>query len=112
MRRQSEEGPAAAVTMITLSSVCVPSEDVVSREIEGDVVIIPLVAGVGNTDDELYTLNETGRSIWNMLDGRHTLGDVAAALATEFEVSPAELETDILGFATELVWRRILSVEA
>jgi hypothetical protein len=97
-------------TEVSLRSVCVPSEDIVSREIEGDVVIIPLVAGIG--DDELYALNGTGRAVWRKLDGSQTLGDVAAALAGEYDASPAELETDVLGFATELVWRRILSVKA
>jgi hypothetical protein len=99
-------------TEVTLSSVCVPSEDVVSREIEGDVVIIPLVAGIGDADDELFALNGTGRAVWQKLDGHQTLGDVAVALAGEYDASPAELETDVLGFATELVWRRILSVRA
>lgn len=98
------------MTHVTLGSVCAPSDDVVSREIEGDVIIIPIAAGIGDADDELYTLNETGRSIWQKLDGRRTLGEVAALLAAEFEVSRAEAETDILGFANELVWRRILSV--
>jgi Coenzyme PQQ synthesis protein D (PqqD) len=96
---------------LTLSSVCVPSADIVSREIEGDIIIVPLTAGVGDADEELYTLNETGRSIWQKLDGARTLGDVAAALAVEFDASPAELGADVLGFATELVSRRILSVK-
>lgn len=96
---------------ITLNSVCVPSEDVVSREIEGDIIIIPLVAGIGDAADELYTLNETGRSIWQKLDGRQTLGDVAVALASQFDASQDDLETDVLGFAAELVRRRILSAK-
>ena len=101
---------ATAVTTVTSDSVCVLSEDVVAREIEGEIIIIPLVAGIGDADDELYTLNETGCCIWKKLDGRQTLGEVAAALAAEFEASPAELELDVLGFATELVSRRILTV--
>jgi hypothetical protein len=44
-------------TGVTLDTVCVPSMDVVAREIEGDMVIVPLVAGIGDADDELYTLN-------------------------------------------------------
>lgn len=97
---------------VTSSTICVPSEDVVAREIEGDIIIIPLVAGIGDTDDELYALNESGRSIWQKLDGRRTLAAVAEALAVEFDASPAELEADVLGFAGELVSRRILTVKA
>jgi hypothetical protein len=87
----------------------VPSDNAVSREIEGDVVIIPLAAGIGDAEDELYTLNESGRAIWLKLDGQRTLGDVALALSREFDAPLGELETDILGLAHELVGRGLLS---
>jgi hypothetical protein len=96
---------------LTLEAVCVPSEDVVAREIEGDTIIVPLTAGIGDADDELYTLNSTGRSIWQMLDGQRTLREVVADLALEFDGNRAELERDVLGFANELVRRGILAVK-
>jgi hypothetical protein len=93
---------------VTLASVCAPSENVVAREIEGEVIIVPLVSGIGETDDELYALNPTGRAIWQELDGLKTLGQVAAALSATFQTPPADIETDVLGFASELVGRGIL----
>lgn len=93
---------------VTLGTVCVPSEDVVARTIEGDLVIVPLVAGVGDADDELYTLNDTGRAVWERLDGRRTLKEVAELLAGEFSAPLSELEGDVVGFAAELTRRRIL----
>lgn len=95
-----------------LSDVCSPSPNIVAREIEGDIVIVPLVAGIGDADDELYTLNDTGRAIWDELDGQRTLGDVAVLLSERFEADPQELEGDVLGFAEELVRRGILSVRS
>ena len=94
---------------VTLATICAPSEDVVAREIEGDIVIVPLVAGIGDADDELFTLNDTGKAIWKQLDGERTLGDVAKVLAQEFEVPLAELQADVLGFAGEMTTRRILA---
>ena len=96
---------------ITLDTICAPSEDVVAREIEGEIIIVPLVAGIGDADDELYTLNETGRAIWQQLDGQRTMGEVAAALMQDFEASQAELEADVLGFADEMVRRGILALK-
>jgi hypothetical protein len=55
----------------------VPSDDVVVREIEGELIIVPLVSGIGNIEDELFTLNETGRAIWERLDGKKSLKDLA-----------------------------------
>ncbi len=93
----------------TLETICAPSDDVVAREIEGEIVIVPLTAGIGDADDELYTLNDTGRAVWQRLDGKRTLREVAASLTEEFEASAAELEADVLGFADELVQRGILT---
>ena len=98
-------------TKVTLDTICVPSEDVVAREIEGDMIIVPLVAGIGDADDELYTLNETGKAIWKKLDGELTLGQVAKVLTEEFSSPEGEIEKDVLGFATEMVKRGILAVE-
>jgi len=94
---------------IILETICTPSEDVVAREIEGEVVIVPLVAGIGDADDELYTLNETGQAIWKKLDGQRTLKDVAAALVSEFNTPLDDIENDVLGFASELTRRGILT---
>jgi len=93
------------------STICVPSEDVVSREIEGEIIIVPLIAGIGDADDELYALTETGRAVWRRLDGQRTLGDIVADLALEFDAGYSELEADVLGFAAAMVERGILSVK-
>jgi hypothetical protein len=95
--------------MASLEKVYVHSEDVVAREIEGEIIIVPLVAGIADVDDELYTLNETGKAIWKLLDGTKSLREVAEELAREFEGD--EIVRDVLGFVTELTARRIL-VEA
>jgi hypothetical protein len=95
-------------TLLGLNAVCAPSEDVVTREIEGEILIVPLVAGIGDAEDELYTLNETGQAIWQKLDGHRTLKDVAELLAGEFDAPLLELENDVLGFASELTRRGIL----
>lgn len=96
---------------VSLDVAYVPSEDVVARVIEGELIIVPLTAGIGDMEDELYTLNETGTAIWNLLDGKMTLKDVAWKLSAEFEAPEDELERDVLGLVTELYQRRML-VEA
>lgn len=97
---------------VSLDTVCTPSEDIVAREIEGDIVIVPLVAGICDAEDELYTLNQTGKAVWDMLDGQRTLGQVAAALVREFEAAQPEIEADVLGFAAEMIRRGILAAKA
>ena len=93
---------------VRLDAAYMPSEDVVAREIEGELIIVPLVAGIGDMEDALYTLDETGRAIWGRLDGQKTLEDVAAELCTEFDAPAPEITQDVTGFTAELLKRRML----
>lgn len=93
---------------ITPESICIPSDDVVSREIEGELIIVPIASGIGDMEDELYTLNETGRAIWQRLDGRRTLRDVAADLAEDYTAPLEQITCDVIGLAGELAKRKIL----
>jgi len=93
---------------INKDKVYMPSEDIVAREIEGELIIVPLVAGIGDLEDELFTLSETGKAIWDQLDGKTSLSKVIAALGQEFDAPPNEIESDVLGLVQELVRRRML----
>jgi hypothetical protein len=96
---------------VHLNGVYIPSEDIVAREIEGELIIVPLTAGFGDMEDELYTFNETGRAIWRLLDGERDLNHVVQTLAEEFNAPVGEIQEDVIGLVTELVNRRML-VEA
>jgi len=93
---------------ISGNAVYTVSEDVVAREIEGEIIIVPLVAGIGDLEDELYTLNETGKAIWDRLDGRRRLCEVIDDLSAQYQAAPGEIQADVLGLVTELVKRRML----
>jgi len=93
---------------ISLDQVYVPSDDIVAREIEGELIIVPLVAGIGDMEDELFSLNDTGKDVWRRLDGRTTLAAVANALAAEYSAQPDEIERDVIGLVGELVRRKML----
>lgn len=88
--------------------VYTPSEDIVAREIEGEVIIVPLTAGIGDMEDELYTFNETGKAVWDKLDGKRSLDAVIAELAAEFKAEPDAIGNDVVGLVAELVKRKIL----
>lgn len=96
------------MTTAKLDGVYAPSGDIVAREIEGELIIVPLAAGVGGADDELFTLNDTGKEIWRRLDGKASLKELAASLAEEYEAPHGEIEKDLLGLAGELLRRRMI----
>ena len=97
--------------IVNIDSVYVVSDKVVSREIAGELVLVPLVSGIGDMEDELFTLNETGRAIWSKLDGKKNLQIIAKEISMKYEASLQEIEEDVLGLVKELLKRR-MPVEA
>jgi len=93
---------------VELHALYVPSEDIVAREIEGELIIVPLISGIGDIEDELFTLNETGRAIWDKLDGNARLKDVVEELSTDYKDSGGEIEKDVIGLVGELLKRRMV----
>lgn len=96
---------------LSLDMICAPSEDVVAREIEAELIIVPLASGIGDMEDELYTLNETGKAIWLRLDRRQSLRAIATELAAEYAVPASDIEQDVLGLVAELVRRKMVVVK-
>jgi hypothetical protein len=93
---------------ITTDSILIPSDDIVAREIEGELIIVPLVSGIGDLEDELFTLNDTGKAIWRKLDGQLRLGEIIKSLVQDYDAPEKEIEKDVLGLVEELLKRRML----
>jgi hypothetical protein len=85
-----------------------PSNDVVAREVMGKILIVPLISGIGDMEDEIYTLNETGRIIWDRLSRGQSVRSVIASLSGEFEAETCEIENDVTGLMKELIKRKML----
>jgi hypothetical protein len=92
----------------SMSSIFTVSDDIVAREIEGELIIVPLVAGIGDLEDELFTLNETGKAIWKQIDGKTSLETIVTHLADEYTADQDVIKRDVLGLVTELTRRRML----
>ena len=84
------------------------SEDVVVREIEEEIIIVPIASGIGDMEDELYSMNLTGKAIMMKIDGRKSLEEIAKDLSETYDAPINEIKQDIVGIVGELVKRRIL----
>jgi len=90
------------------NTVYMPSDGLVSRDIEGELILIPIAAGVGDAEDGIFTLNETGRDIWHRLDGKRTLGQIAQDLAMVYSAPVGKIEEDVNGLVGELFRRKMI----
>lgn len=93
---------------IELDSVYSPSEEVVARRIEGEIIIVPISAGIADDQDDLFTLNETGRAVWLRLNGKNTVRQIIDELKGKYHASPEEIQADVTGLLRELLRRRII----
>lgn len=77
------------------------SERIVSRRVAGQHILVPL-ASRGVEIDSIFNLNETGAFLWEALDGKRSLQDIAEDVAAEFEVSLGDALQDAQVFLTQL----------
>jgi hypothetical protein len=81
--------------------------NLVTRKIAGETVIVPVRAGVGDLNS-IYTLNETGTSIWEMVEAGASVHQIADRLCREYEVDPAEAAKDTAEFLDSLQSARLI----
>jgi hypothetical protein len=76
-------------------------EGFASRKIGDSIVLVPAGARVLDMNG-LVTMNATGLYIWELLDGTHSLEEIAAKVADSFEVDPEQATTDVREFVAQL----------
>ena len=86
------------------------SNDVVAREIEGELIIIPIVAGIGNMENEIYALDEIGQEIWSRIDGKRSVGEIINDLCVLYDADRKTIQKDALGLIKEIASRNIIAV--
>jgi len=62
---------------------------------------VPIKNNVGDLR-HLYTLNEVGARIWELIDGDRTEAELCAVVADEFEVDKSTAAADVSGFLMAL----------
>ena len=73
----------------------------VTRKIAGETIIVPVRAHVGELDS-VYTLNELGTLIWDLLQEGKNKQEIARAICDTYELSPEQAELDVRDFLQSL----------
>jgi hypothetical protein len=95
------EQEAAILEIAFREQVLVRSQSVVARVVAGETLIVPVRAKVGDLAS-IYSFNGTGTLIWKLLASPKTISQVAAAVAEEYDVEPAQAERDVADFVSEM----------
>ncbi|MCK5099101.1 MAG: PqqD family protein [Desulfobacteraceae bacterium] len=84
------------------------NKDVIVREIEGEYLMVPIASGIGDMEDEMYTLNKTGVAIWKKLSPEKTLKTIIDELCQEYDANKKKITADVFGLIEELFKRKII----
>lgn len=78
--------------------------DVLSRQLDGEAVLLDLQAGT------YFGLNEVGALVWDLLCGGASIGDVRDRICRDYAVDPTTAATDVEGIIDELLRRELLQL--
>ena len=87
--------------METSNSCFIKGKDLVTRSIDGETIIVPIKNKVGDLNS-IYTLNEIGTMIWELIDGNKSVSKIVEAVDNTYEVKLEEVEKDTLEFLNSL----------
>lgn len=75
--------------------------NIVSRKIADEFILVPIKQKAGEVNS-IYTMNEVGSRIWELIDGEKPLSEIRDVLVNEFEVNTEEAEEDLIEFFQKL----------
>ncbi len=71
------------------------------RSIAGETILVPIKGNAADLDS-IYTLNQVGTRIWQLIDGRASVAQIADAIQHEFDVGREQALQDVLDFLASL----------
>jgi hypothetical protein len=101
---RSGEQPAAIPEggMEQLARRYTKDPSVVYREIAGEAILVPIRRNVADMQS-IYTLDSVGADIWNLIDGKRTVGDIQDQLLDEYDVGAEVLSQDLADYIEQLL---------
>lgn len=91
-----------------LDTVYIVTDNIVVREIQDELIIVPMVAGVGDMENEIFALDGTGQEIWRRIDGEKSVGRIIAELEELYNSEPGVIQRDVLGLIGEIEKRKFI----
>jgi len=74
---------------------------IVSRDVAGETIVVPICRGVGDLDS-VYTFNPVGRNLWRLLENGQSVEELANWVATHYEVDAKQAFADVQTYLAEL----------
>jgi len=94
--------------MVDLNSVLLHSDSIVTRKTGNEYVLVPVANNIADMNS-VYTLNETGAFIWELIDGERNVEDLIEAVINEYDIDRETALTDVMSFIDNMSKYLIIS---
>ncbi len=81
--------------MSVLDKSFVKDANLMARNIAGETLIVPIRNSIGDLNS-IYTLNEVGALIWQMIDEETRVNQIVEAVSAEYDVTKDEAAQDVV----------------
>ena len=81
--------------MSVLEKSFIKADDLMARNIAGETLIVPIRNRVGDLPS-IYTLNEVGARVWQMIDPSRSVNQIVETISDEYDVARAEAARDVV----------------
>jgi len=82
--------------------ILVRSKSVVSRRVSGETLIVPVRGKVGDLAS-IYSFNEVGSLIWQLLEIPREVCELVSAVEREYDVDPQQAQQDVSKFLNDVL---------
>ena len=79
--------------------------EVIDRAVEDETLVIHLPSG------NYFSLNSVGTQMWENIDGRRTVRELADLISAEYDAEPERIQQDVLNLINELVSEGLVFAE-
>ncbi len=73
----------------------------VARKVADELILVPIRQNVGDLQS-IYTINEVGARIWELLDSEKNVSDIVKAIIEEYDVEHSTAEADVVEFLAQM----------
>jgi hypothetical protein len=93
----------------TLESVYSHSPNIVTRKTGSEYVLVPVANNIADMNS-VYTLNESGAFIWELIDGKRNIGEIINSLNREYDIDNAAAAKDVFSFLENMSKYLIINI--
>ena len=81
------------------------SKNVFAQEIDEETIILDSVT------QEYFSINEIGKVIWSLIEGKMNLEEIKAKMLDMYEVPQEQIEKDLLNFIQALEQKGLIKID-